>query len=428
MYSCIAYLVQFIARRGWFYRGSRSSGGDPRGSTWPHAVSAPLFALFVVMAVFAVSGQAPAHADATKAADPALTSNTAPAGSQVNGTAVADRDAPMTAGTIGIISGGIAGTYVRAAADLAAVLNPEGEVRLLPIIGQGSLQNINDLLYLKGIDIGIVQADVLDYIQRKDIHSHIKRRIHYITRLYNEEFHVIARSDVRTLADLKGQRVNFGVKGSGTHITASVVFETLGIDVIPVSFDQPLAVEKVRTGDIAATIYVAGRPAAIAHQIRPEDGLHLVAVPYVPELQATYLPTRFSSQDYPSLVRPDQTVPSIAVGAVMAVYNWDPETDRYKRLRTFVEAFMSRFDAFLEAPRHPKWQEVNLGATVPGWTRFQPADEWLISNQPADAEALKMAFVRFMEAGDESVGSVVLTAEARDALFEQFLSWRATRQ
>ena len=96
-------------------------------------------------------------------------------------------------GTVGIISGGINGTYIRIASDLADVLDDGDDLRVLAIRGKGSLQNINDILYLKGIDIGIVQSDVLEFSRRENLlHPQISDRINYITKLYNEEIHVLA--------------------------------------------------------------------------------------------------------------------------------------------------------------------------------------------------------------------------------------------
>ena len=66
--------------------------------------------------------------------------------------------AKANAGTVGIISGGVDGTYVRIAADLAAVLDDGQSLRVLPVIGKGSLQNVADILYLRGIDVGSVEA------------------------------------------------------------------------------------------------------------------------------------------------------------------------------------------------------------------------------------------------------------------------------
>src|SRR5215203_3910428 len=66
--------------------------------------------------------------------------------------------ARANAGTLGVISGGADGTYIRIAADLANVLDGD-TLRVLPIIGRGSLQNLQDIMFLRGVDIGIVKMD-----------------------------------------------------------------------------------------------------------------------------------------------------------------------------------------------------------------------------------------------------------------------------
>ena len=60
--------------------------------------------------------------------------------------------------TVSVISGGIGGTYIRIAADLQAELDDIDNLRILPIVGKGSIKNIEDLLYLRGVDIAIVQC------------------------------------------------------------------------------------------------------------------------------------------------------------------------------------------------------------------------------------------------------------------------------
>ncbi|MBI1385195.1 MAG: TAXI family TRAP transporter solute-binding subunit [Rhizobiales bacterium] len=357
---------------------------------------------------------APASVASAASADPAASQST-----------YAARVEQVNTGTVGVISGGIGGTYVRIAADLAAVLNPEGDIRVLPILGQGSVQNVTDLLYLKGVDVAIVQSDVLAHIEREAIHDSIKERIHYVTKLYNEELHLLAGAGIERIEDLAGQPVNFDVAGSGTYMTATTVFKALGIEVRPVSMDQALAIEKIRAGEIAATVYVAGRPASVIADLADKKEFRLLDVPYVAALQDTYLPVRLSAEDYPGLVPADSTVSSIAVGAVMAVYNWSPKTDRHRRVVEFIESFLSRFERFLDAPRHPKWREVSLHATLPGWTRFQPVQDWLDANKPADPEALQAAFNQFLDGELQQGSHATLTAEARQQLFQQFLAWRS---
>src|SRR5919109_1244865 len=101
----------------------------------------------------------------------------------------------VNGGTVGLISGGVTGTYVRIAADLANALDDGYELRVLPIIGKGSVRNIEDLVLLRGIDVAIVQSDVLDFYKRAGLAPIIEQKISYITKLYNEEVHVLARSN-----------------------------------------------------------------------------------------------------------------------------------------------------------------------------------------------------------------------------------------
>jgi TRAP transporter TAXI family solute receptor len=276
------------------------------------------------------------------------------------------------AGTIGVISGGADGTYIRIAADLASVLDEGDYLRVLPVIGKGSLQNISDLLYLRGIDVAIVQSDVLAAVTRDRLIPGVGQLVQYITKLYDEEVHILARRDIERVEDLAGQPVNMDLRGSGTAMTASLVFGSLGVNVQAVHAPQDLALDRLRRGEIAALVYVAGKPARLFSGLRAEEGLHLLSLPLAPQLLQTYLPASVEHADYPNLVAEDQAVQTVAVGAVLAVYAWKPGTERYGKLVRFLERFNRKFPELLQPPRHPKWREVNLTAQVPGWTRFAP--------------------------------------------------------
>jgi TRAP transporter TAXI family solute receptor len=330
----------------------------------------------------------------------------------------------VNGGTVGIITGSITGTYSRVATDLSAVLDKGNELRILPIIGKGSVQNITDILYLRGVDVGIVQSDVLRYVSENGTYPDIGNRIAYITKLYNEEIHVLVRAEVKSLEDLRGKKVNFANEGSGTYMTASVVFGKLGIEVEITTFDYELALEKLKKGEIDALFYVAGKPAPIFTAIKPEEGLHLLSVELTPALAETYLPGEFSATDYPGLIPSNTEVQTISVGAVMAVFNWRKGNGRYYKLKRFVEAFFGQFDEFLKAPRHPKWQEVNLAAEVPGWRRFEPARTWLAAHESEAADEQVSEFKTFLKS---SSGAAALSVEDQEELFKRFLKWKETR-
>jgi TRAP transporter TAXI family solute receptor len=333
----------------------------------------------------------------------------------------------VNAGTVGIVSGGINGTYIRIAAELAAVLDKGDTLRVLPLVGKGSVQNIADILFLKGVDIGIVQSDVLAYIKRERLYPGADKSIQYIAKLYNEEVHILAGKGIARIADLGGKKVNFDVANSGTAMTASLIFEHLKTPIEPVYNDQALALDKLRRGEIAALAYVAGKPASLFRDVRAEEGLHFLAVPLDPALLETYLPSQISHGDYPTLVPEGDVVDTVAVGAVMAVYNWAPGSDRYRKVAHFVDAFFEQFPALLEPSRHPKWKEVNLAAQVPDWTRFAPAENWLRRSMVATSGSspLQRDFMAFLDQSGGAGANVF--SDDREALFREFLRWQQSR-
>ena len=210
--------------------------------------------------------------------------------------------AKANAGTVGIISGGVDGTYVRIAADLAAVLDDGQTLRVLPVIGKGSLQNVADILYLRGIDVGIVQSDVLAYVRQQHLYPGVEQSLQYIAKLYDEEVHVLARKDIARVEDLAGQPVNVDVAGSGTAMTASLIFDALGVAVQTRNFDQSSALERLKQGELAAIVYVSGQPARLFANVTQESGLHFLALPLTNALAATYLPADLTHESYPALV------------------------------------------------------------------------------------------------------------------------------
>jgi len=330
-------------------------------------------------------------------------------------------------GTIGVITGMEGGTYAQTAADLTIL--DDGTLRVLPTIGKGSLQNISDILYLRGIDVGFVQADALTYAKQHNLHPALTQTIRYIAKLYDEEIHVLARKDISGLQDLNGQRVNVDVAGSGSAMTAEIVLDALGIKAQLEHRKQIDGLEALKQGEIAAIIQVAGASVPLFARLGAASGLHLLPIEFNQTLAQTYLPDQFKHETYPALVPVEETVPTLAVGDVMAVFAWQPRTERYNKVARFVDAFFSKFDQLLQPPRHPKWREVNLTAEVPGWIRFQAAQDWLAQHaKPNVAETQTTAQARFaVFLSDAKVGGN-LSDSAKEELFRQFLAWEKQRQ
>src|SRR3954462_8723748 len=285
----------------------------------------------------------------------------------------------INSNTIAIISGNPNATYMSIAYDMSAVLDDGDEFRILPIIGKGGGQNIKDVRFLKGVDLGITQSNLLPYYKRTNEIGSLDDKIVYIAKLFNEEMHFIVRGDsgINTLADLADKRVNFSNVGCGTQLSTRDIFEKLGIRPVEVNMGQADAFEALKRGEIAATILIAGKPTGSTAKLKASDGFRLLRVAFDKPLQADYLPTVLTSDDYPGLIAPGQKVETVAVSAVLIAFNWPKGTDRYRRIQKFVENFFPRLAEFQKAPRHPKWREANLAAVLPGWKRFEGAEGWL---------------------------------------------------
>ena len=334
----------------------------------------------------------------------------------------ADAVARANQGTVGVITGMEGGTYARTGADLTIL--DDDALRVLPTLGKVSLQNLSDILYLRGIDVGFAQADALTYAKQHGMFPGLTQNIRYIAKLYDEEIHVLVRKDITRLEDLNGQRVNVDVTGSGSAMTAEIVLDAYGIKAKVEHEKQVTGVQELKHGDIAALIHVGGAPIPLFADITAESGIHLLPLTLNPTLAQTYLPDRFTHDTYPLLVAADAPVPTIAVGDVMAVFGWAPRSERYARVSRFVDSFFSKFDQFQQPPRHPKWREVNLTAEVPGWTRFQAAQDWLVQHTTGGTAngAMQARFDTFLSQTHPGMTSTLTQAD-KDALFQQFRAW-----
>jgi TRAP transporter TAXI family solute receptor len=323
--------------------------------------------------------------------------------------------------TVTLITGTIGGTYVQFGADLASVLDDGNKLRVLPIVGRGSVQSVADILFLQGVDIGIVRADTLDYLERKGFAKDIKKQFTYVTKLYNEEMQVIAPKSINSLRDLEGKTVSVDLPNGSTFVTVLTVADRLGMKANWVYIEQRIAMEKLKKGEVDAVIVVGVKPYKSVSNFGNDGRFHLVKVDYEKPLQGDYLPATLTSKDYPNLIAEGETVDTIAVPALLAAYNWAPNTDRYRKLANFVDAFFTKFPQFQNPPFHPKWKEVSLAAPLAGWTRLPAAQQWL------DTHGIEpVSRGRFDDFLKQSSAAGKLPADAdKEALFKQFKTWEA---
>ena len=334
-------------------------------------------------------------------------------------------DSPSTTDLIRVETGGSSGITVRLGEDIASLVDDGTTRRLIPVVGQGGVQTIADLLEGRGVDLAFVQLDVLDYARTQKLFPDLETRISYVARLNYVEFHLLARPEIVSVNDLAGQIVNVGPASGDTSITAAQLFRLLKISPVPGNDEPGLAIDKLRRGEIGAVAFVGGKPAPLL-RLADTGGLHLVPIPLTPEVVAAYVPSKLNATDYPGLVPRDAPVDTVAVVTGLFAGPVAPGSDDYRKLANLVDTVFTQFQTLLAPGHHGKWAEVNLSSQIPGWQRFAPADEWLKRNASVVAgQDLRMIFMKFLDERAKVSGAQVMSQEQKDALFDQFRRWQS---
>lgn len=327
--------------------------------------------------------------------------------------------------TVTIISSDPYGGFLYTAYDIAAVLERKAKFRVIPVVGKGGAQNVKDVLFLSGIDMGIMHPHVIKHYNKTgEIGANVDKRIAYITPLFADELHVIARPELKSFDDLRGKRVNFGERGSGTQISMRIIFEALGMQVEEVNLGQADAYEMMKRGELDATTCTCPKPLRSVRNLPKENGFKFLPVPYAPELEETFLPAVLTSVDYPNLINQGQQVETIAVQSILGVYNWKSTTTaRYKKIEKFVRLFFDNIDEFRQPPRQPKWRSLNIAAKVKGLKRFPPAQKWLEERATAARSRQTLTSAQLPRKTKDANSNESLNRDEQEQLFRQFLNW-----
>jgi uncharacterized protein len=349
---------------------------------------------------------------------------------------------------VSIVVSGLSCTCARFAEDIRNVVNdlrPNG-LRVLPVLGIGGLQNLNDVLFLRGIDMGVVDEDNIRLLKQRDPHLYgdIDQRVQYVAKLYNSEFHVLARKDIQNYNDLQDKKVNFNLKDSQTEVSADIVFNRLKINVERSYYDNDEAIRRLKNGELAAMIILTGAPQAALLNLTNESGLHFLpldeqSIPgramEVRSVNDQYLPSELTHDEYPNLIAEGTFVPTIGNRALLVTYAWPEDSLRYNKVKRFVDEFFSKLDQFQSPARHPKWREFDAAAEVPGWTRFKPAADFIAAQKVATAqgtdarqsEDVRAQFDRYVQDA-AATGPKPLSDDERNALFAKFQRFLATQR
>jgi TRAP-type uncharacterized transport system substrate-binding protein len=283
----------------------------------------------------------------------------------------------INAWTVGLAGGLLEGAPIRLASEMARVVDDGDNMHVLPVVTRGPTENVNSLLYLRGIDTAIINSDSLD--EYKSQMPDIQRKITYVLNLFPSELHVFVRPEIQSLSDLAGKKVNFNTLGTAAAYSGPLIFSRLGLDVEKTFIPHQIALEQMRKGEngMAAVVFITSKPVDAFVRGHFDPGFKFLPVPYNSKLEDYYLPSTLESADYPNLIKPGERIDTVAVQTALVAFNWPANSDRYDRVARFIDYLFTRFDKLQGAGFDPKWRSINLAGTVPGLTRFPPAQAWL---------------------------------------------------
>ncbi len=315
------------------------------------------------------------------------------------------------------------GGYLAMADDLVAAIGASENFRLMPIAGNGGLENLQDLLLLRGVDMAIVPANALAHAKATDaLGSGLQERTAYIARLYGEEVHVLVGHDMKSVDDLRGKRVAVPLDDGTAQFTAND------------TFGSPRRGDRKRRhgtggGDRRASLGCGrssraggGKPLAFVGGLPKDGSVRLLSLPFSAALEEAYSPAVLRAEDYPALIPPGTLVETVAVSAVLMTHTDKGNEELARRVAKFVPALLGATSKLAVSQRHPKWKEVNLGAILSGWSRVEAAEAWLSSALAQQAGVLQDHFEEFLRATKHS-GSPDLSPAQRQKLFRDFQNW-----
>jgi TRAP transporter TAXI family solute receptor len=306
------------------------------------------------------------------------------------------------AADLGIITGGEKGTYYQFGLNLNALGKPR-DFNLTVHPSRGSIENIYAVYQRPGVQLGIVQSDVLAFVARVQSDPTLQRiakKTKMVFPLYNEEIHVLGRQGIEQFEDLAEKRVAIGREGSGTYLTARLLFnvsEVVPREMVPIDTDEALA--ELKAGRVDAMFYVAGYPVKLfTESVQQADGLNLV------QILNKSITEFYPRAEIPANVYPWQTkaVPTVAVKAVLISFDFQRrDCDTVGQFAKVVADNMT----WLTQNGHPKWKAVDLEFPLKGWEQYACVRKYLKkAESPRTATRPQSAINPVMEAIKQILG------------------------
>jgi len=275
---------------------------------------------------------------------------------------------------MGLVTGSEKGTYYQFGLDLQKLLKTSG-INLAVYPSKGSVENIFAVYQRPGVQIGIVQSDVLAFVarlQNDPVLTRIAKKTKMVFPLYNEEVHLVGRRGIGEFDELAGRRVAVGREGSGTYLTARLLFKLS--EVAPsemVLIDTQEALTELKAGRIDAMFYVAGYPVRLLKE-DIADSDQLAVIPILNKSIVEFYPRA----EIPAGTYAWQPTAVNTVAAKAVLVSFDFRRKDCDSVGKFAQVIASRQE-WLQKNGHPKWKAVDLNYPLRGWEQYDCVRKYL---------------------------------------------------
>lgn len=250
----------------------------------------------------------------------------------------------------GIATGGTGGTYYPLGGMLAQLISNKATVggQKVSATAEAAGASVGNarLLGNKEIESAFVAADILDaaFNGSGQFNGAPLKNLRALGALYPETVQLITRADsgINSVRDLKGKSISSGAPGSGQYQLLTDLLRVHGMSRTDVKEDSSSftqAVDKIKDGNLHATLITAGVPTAAVTDFAQSHALRVIALagPEIAELrkQQPY----YAEVPLPANTYKGQTaaVPTLAVMAVWATHEALPEAVAYEVTKALYE-------------------------------------------------------------------------------------------
>ncbi len=334
-------------------------------------------------------------------------------------------------GLVSILTDGITepnGRATQAINELADYGRHIANVRVLPISGHGAVANVRDLLYLRGVDLAVLNSDILAFLDQTGQYPDARRRIRYVTHLFDQKVFLLVRKEIGAIEDLRGRKLVVLSESGASRVTARALFGLSRIDVAVEAIGSGEFLDDAALSKFDGALLLGDELARVRFGAQMRREYRLLPIVMTPELQKAYRSAEIEGQELAGFSNPSK-VATVTVSTLLAVFDWAPSQGRYADVTNFIAAFFSNLKGLRQQSSHSIWRQADILAPSPGWIRFAavPPNRVLKPAQLAELAEVERPLVTLRpavepnSAPDEKIRRITVLAAGRAPLADQRL-------